>query len=663
MTSAIKPTQLGHQKYRADIDGLRAIAVLAVVGFHAFPGTIQGGFIGVDIFFVISGFLISSIIFSNLEHNRFSFVDFYSRRIKRIFPALLLVLFASLVFGWFALLADEYKLLGKHIAGGAGFISNFVLWRESGYFDSSAETKPLLHLWSLGIEEQFYIFWPLLLAFVWRRKWNFAGLTLAVAIISFAFNLYTIDTNPVAAFYSPVSRFWELMLGSLLAYISQHKPHLNNKFKNVQSLLGVVLLVLGLFFINKARMFPGWWALLPTLGAFLIISAGPQAIFNRRVLSNKVLVWFGLISFPLYLWHWPLLSIAHIFDGATTRGTRVLIVLTSVIFAWITYKFIERPIRFKTHGKLITVSLLALMLMVGSAGSVCYLKDGMDGLGYRLGEKSAYLRYFENSLPEQKYFQVTGMQEKFGFECDFYDTPKYRRGQATRIPLQKIDGSCYERDKRYKNAVFIWGDSHAQQLYFGLKKSLPDHWQILQVASSGCLADISATGPSTSDYCVQSNWLALKTIKETKPDVVIVAQNRGHSIENFEVIAKQLENLGIRKIIFTGPTPHWTPDLPKIIVRKLWENTPQRTMVGIDTKVLADNLKLQEQFQPTDTRKFANIISLFCNWAGCLTYLGDDKKYGVVTWDYGHLTPIASEFLARNLLVDLIIGNSGIRGQ
>jgi peptidoglycan/LPS O-acetylase OafA/YrhL len=182
-----KPDHLTHPKYRADIDGLRAIAVLSVVCFHAFPVRLKGGFIGVDIFFVISGYLISTIIFDNLERDSFSFVEFYSRRIKRIFPALLLVLIACLAFGWFALLADEYKQLGKHIAAGAGFVSNFVFWNESGYFDNAAETKPLLHLWTLGIEEQFYIIWPLLLWAAWKRKFNLLTITLVIAIISFLF--------------------------------------------------------------------------------------------------------------------------------------------------------------------------------------------------------------------------------------------------------------------------------------------------------------------------------------------------------------------------------------------------------------------------------------------------------------------------------------------
>lgn len=191
-SAAVHPEHLTHPKYRPDIDGLRAIAILSVIGFHAFPFLVQGGFIGVDIFFVISGFLISTIIFGSLERGNFSFVEFYIRRINRIFPALLLVLITCFAFGWFVLLSDEYKQLGKHIAGGAGFISNFIFWNESGYFDNVAEAKPLLHLWSLGVEEQFYIIWPLLLWLAWKRHLNLLSIAIIVAVISFALNIYEI---------------------------------------------------------------------------------------------------------------------------------------------------------------------------------------------------------------------------------------------------------------------------------------------------------------------------------------------------------------------------------------------------------------------------------------------------------------------------------------
>ena len=307
----VKQEHLSHPKYRPDIDGLRAVAVLAVVAFHAFPNWVRGGFIGVDVFFVISGYLISTIIFENLDKGTFSFAEFYARRIKRIFPALLLVLIACFAFGWFALLADEYKQLGKHIAAGAGFISNFTLWNEAGYFDNSADTKPLLHLWSLGIEEQFYIVWPLLLWFAWKRKFNLLTITIVVAIASFVLNIKGIKHDMVATFYSPQTRFWELLSGSLLAWVTLYKK---DSFANVKhkvdwwlsrivysekqgadgktlskvlSFIGLLLLVYGFWIINKELSFPGKWALVPVLGAVLIIIAGSKAWVNRTILSNN----------------------------------------------------------------------------------------------------------------------------------------------------------------------------------------------------------------------------------------------------------------------------------------------------------------------------------------------------------------------------------------
>ena len=286
MTALPNVKHLTHLKYRADIDGLRAVAVLSVVGFHAFPNFIKSGFIGVDIFFVISGFLISSIIFGNLEHRSFNYSEFYVRRIKRIFPALIAVLLTSLCFGWYVLLANEFQQLGKHVAAGTAFISNFALWNESGYFDNAAETKPLLHLWSLAIEEQFYIFWPVLLGIVWKRRWNFLVITTAIALISFAINIYSSFDNPVATFYSPLSRFWELMIGGVLAYLTIHKKNYVNKHPNIQSLLGFMLLAIGFYFIVSRNTYPSYWALLPVLGTFFIISGGSNAWLNRTFLSN-----------------------------------------------------------------------------------------------------------------------------------------------------------------------------------------------------------------------------------------------------------------------------------------------------------------------------------------------------------------------------------------
>jgi len=359
--------------YRADIDGLRAVAVIAVVIFHAFPGAIPGGFIGVDIFFVISGFLISTIVFESLERSEFSLREFYGRRVRRIFPALIVVLIVSLLFGWFALLTDEYSRLGKHVAGGAAFISNIVSLKEGGYFDTAAGMKPMLHLWSLAIEEQFYLFWPLLVAYVWKRRISFLKLTAVVAMLSFAVNIYLVGRHPTTAFYSPLSRFWELMIGAVLAYIALHAPELNRNYKNAQSACGFLLLIIGFMFVDAGGAFPGWWALLPTLAGFLIISAGPASWLNRNVLSNRGLVWFGLISYPLYLWHWPLLSFARIVSGIEPPvELRIAIVISSVPLAWLTYRFIEKPFRSGMQSGRKVFFAAGLMGCVSAAAGLAY---------------------------------------------------------------------------------------------------------------------------------------------------------------------------------------------------------------------------------------------------------------------------------------------------
>lgn len=334
-----------HPKYRPDIDGLRAIAVFAVIGFHAFPGKLVGGFVGVDIFFVISGFLISTIIFGDLERDAFSIVGFYNRRIRRIFPALILVMAASLAFGRFVLIPDEYLHLGKHLISSALFAQNFILWNEIGYFDTSAHTKPLLHLWSLAVEEQFYIFWPLLLAWGWKRKLSIPFITAMVAALSFSANILAAHIDPSADYYLPITRFWELMIGGMLAYICLHRPDVLRQHVNLQALTGMALIALSMVLIDNERSFPGWWALMPTLGTALVISAGPAAYINKKLLSNKLLVWPGLISYPLYLWHWPLLSFGYIINPLLSRSEIVLLIASAIVAATLTYRFVELPIR------------------------------------------------------------------------------------------------------------------------------------------------------------------------------------------------------------------------------------------------------------------------------------------------------------------------------
>lgn len=289
------------EKYRSDIDGLRALACLAVVIYHAFPESLRGGFTGVDIFFVISGFLISSILYRNLYNpnnpGRVNIVDFYVRRVKRILPALICVLLFVLTVGYFLLLPNEYQKIGKHVLGGSTYISNFILYFESGdYFNQDSNQKPLLHLWSLGVEEQFYLIFPLFLWLIYKLKLSLFKSLVVFASISFVINIYSVLTNHGSyAFYMPWARFWELSLGSILAYMAMFKHNWDFKLQqtsgrlinsNLLSIVGVLLIVIGYFVIKSSSKFPGFIALSPVVGSVCIIAAGPKAFINRYILSS-----------------------------------------------------------------------------------------------------------------------------------------------------------------------------------------------------------------------------------------------------------------------------------------------------------------------------------------------------------------------------------------
>ncbi len=369
--------------YFAHIDGLRAVAVLMVVFFHAFPSLLPGGFIGVDVFFVISGFLITKIIIPDIQQNKFSVWTFFARRTLRIFPALMLVLITGWCIGWFALTSNEYSKYGKYMAGGAVFLDNFMFWRDAGYFDSKHDTKPLLHLWSLGVEEQFYLVWPwLLLAFARTRY--LIQCTLLLVGLSFAYNIYLSSTNPIGDFYSPVTRFWELGSGAVLALImhqsgSNWKTLLSKNLTLWLSMLGLIVLFTGMFWIDSSVAFPGYWSGLPVLATLLLIVFGAGKHWISGGLQHPLMVHIGLISFPVYLWHWPLLSFARIFNGSTPSAwIRIEMVLLAFVLAEMTYRFIEKPIRQTPPNRLKISALLLLMVGAFALGHWVSIKHGLS---------------------------------------------------------------------------------------------------------------------------------------------------------------------------------------------------------------------------------------------------------------------------------------------
>jgi peptidoglycan/LPS O-acetylase OafA/YrhL len=496
-------SESAHPTYRPDIDGLRAVAVLSVVGFHAFPEWVRGGFVGVDVFFVISGFLISSILFNDLHQGRFTFISFFARRIRRIFPALIIVLVATFAFGWFALIPSEYKQLGQHIFGGSAFIANILFWRESGYFDVSAELKPLLHLWSLGIEEQFYILWPLTLFIAHKRRANLLSLVFSIALISFALNIAHVYNDGVATFYSPHTRFWELLLGGALACLMRHKnptadtPLARRRFmftgrlsiEDAKSIGGFLLIVVAIFLLDKEKAFPGWYGLLPTLGALLIISAGPDARLNRTVLAHRALVFIGLISYPLYLWHWPLLSFARIIASDTPPPeVRMALVLASLLLAVLTYRFIERPIRTSRRMD-VAVVLSLLLVIVATVGYNAYRRDG---------------------LPFRMKHLVTTLSDLSSFGS-------YRTAYTKCAAPGMSEFSWCMSSKPGPIDYALWGDSHADHLFPGIAESDKAHnWLLIGQSSCPPLANMRVYKIGERDICHERNKAALDFILQDR---------------------------------------------------------------------------------------------------------------------------------------------------
>lgn len=630
-----------HSKYRSDIDGLRAIAVLLVIGFHAFPEWVKGGFIGVDVFFVISGYLISTIIITNLNNETFSLSDFYRRRVRRLFPALIVVMIFCLVFGWFVLLPQEYAYLGEHIAAGVAFISNWVLWRESGYFDFSAELKPLLHLWSLGIEEQFYIVWPILLWIVISKRLNITAVLLVSAAVSLILSIALTGSDPIAAFYLPWTRFWELICGSLLANWMMRNQNQDDSrksyvIKNICSVAGLSLIVLGSLLITKESKFPGWLALIPVIGTTLLIYSNKQAYLNSFVLSNRILVWVGLISFPLYLWHWPLLVFARILENETpSRYIRITTVLLSILLAWLTYIAIEKPIRLRKGNSYKTSVLSILMVLIGSAGYLVYANDGL---------KSRYPDSYQRFV------------EKIDFKW-----PDYVRFDQCHIQSHNLSNHSEICRETKRPLIAIWGDSHASSLYPGFKKlqGVRDIG-VQQLTTAGCPPILDLKDLRYKKNCNEINQSVLKTITADQPEILILHAAWTHEQypltndelnqklkETIQTIQSKLPNT---RIIILGTTPRWKGSPQSESFRYLRGLINKKDPVPmLQTAEKLNDIEKILKSVATDTGvEFVSVIDALCNADSCLARTSDLPQ-DFTAIDYGHLSKSGSEHLVKEI--------------
>lgn len=475
--------------YRSDIDGLRAVAILTVVAFHAFPEVFPGGFVGVDVFFVISGFLITSILQQEIQAGHWSLVSFYARRILRIFPALVLVLFACLVVGWHTLLAQEYMQLGKHLGLGAAFLSNIGLWWEAGYFDKASEAKPLLHLWSLAIEEQFYIAWPLLLWLILRSRRSAARSVAALAVVSLLLSIWWVWSDQTQAFYSPASRAWELLAGAWLAL----QPQRLQSARTVVRGMAVAVLLGATVLLNAKVPFPGVVALLPVLAAMVLIQVPTTLDWTGRLLGHPWMVALGKVSYPWYLWHWPLLSFAYIIEsGQASVGLRLGLVMAGLLLAALTYRLWELPLR-RSPRSLVIGLLVVAMTIIGLLGKNIYDRHGLE----RIRHKNL-IQLDQVSSQDFLDFEKQGLITEAKCEKPF------------KFPEREV---CLRAHADKPVRAVVLGDSHAVHAFWGLAKAFDAQGLNLAVRGKGaCVPVMAATPGAGTSECERHMETTLRDI-------------------------------------------------------------------------------------------------------------------------------------------------------
>ena len=625
--------------YRPDVDGLRAVAIAAVVVYHAFPAAVRGGFTGVDVFFVISGYLISRIIWRGLDERSFTLAWFYGRRVLRLFPALVLVLAGTLAAGRWLFLPDAYATLGKDIAGAATFASNLVLWQDAGYFTENAALRPLTHLWSLAVEEQFYLVFPLLLIAA-HRSWRLTGALLGVlAAASFTWNVATVGADPAAAFYLLPARFWELALGALLAYVQlSRSPALTPRLRDAASLAGLGLLLLAAFGLTSSSLFPGWWALAPTLAAVLLIGAGPDALLNRRVLASGPFVLLGRISYPLYLWHFPLLVLARVQWGASLSvGATIAVVAVSVALAYGTYRLVELPARRLAGRGRRPAALVAPLAAVGCAGLAVFFSAGLPGrLPVELQQLSTVAFDYKHAYRESRCF-LQPWQGARAFRPDCVDAGSGK-------------------------LLLLWGDSHAAHLYPGLAPAARKRgFRIAQRTASAC--------PPLLDYrsgerpkCHEINAAALATARELRPTTVVLSAQweKYPSLDGLRATVAALRRLGVPEIVVVGPSPNWPNGVAQALFREVKRGGLDRFPTRLKRELSPAPARADRRLRPLAHELGVTYIApldVLCNDDGCLARV-EDRGEQLAFWDPSHFTAAGSSWFVEAVADDLLRGVS-----
>ncbi len=621
-------------KYRPDIDGLRAVAVLLVLAYHVGIYRLRGGFVGVDVFFVISGYLISSIILSDLDSSRFSIVSFYERRVRRIFPALFVMLFVTAVLAYKFFLPSEFVDFGKSLLASTFSFSNLYFLHQSGYFDAPAAMKPLLHTWSLAVEEQFYVFLPLFL--LGTRKFFPSKqrlIIIFVAILSFSVSAVGAFRNHDATFYLAHTRAWELLLGTLLA-MDFFPAITGTVWRNVVSLCGATFILLAGLLFNSATPFPGAAALLPCVGAALIIAAGKSGkTVVGQVLSSRPVVFVGMISYSLYLWHWPLIVFQGadglLIQGLSPKLTKLVVIAASFVLGTLSWRFVEQPFRARRFG----ISRANIFRLASAAAIVLLIV----GIGI-LATNGFPSRYPEDAVKVASFLENT----------DAKTDVQYRVGACfltSKDTFKDFKPSvCLQESSRMRNDLLI-GDSHAAQLWFGLSSVFTDV-NLMQATASGCKPTLDQSG-SVEPKCSQlMEYIFSDYLKTHHVDTLIIAARwDSGDLTPLQHTLAWAHSQGMEVVLF-GPIVQYDSALPRLLAMSIRSNDatiPALHRVAFYERLDADMSKLAQ----TDPGvRYISYFKMLCRQSDCLEYAGAGVP---LQSDYGHLTSVGSVLVATKI--------------
>ena len=615
--------------HRSDIDGLRAVAVLPVLAYHVGVHSVPGGFIGVDIFFVISGFLITQVLLQDINGGCFSLIRFYERRVRRILPALLFVATVTFIVCANYSLPSEFVDFSKSLIAAALSVSNIYFWQTGGYFTAPALSKPLLHTWSLAVEEQFYIFWPLCLwfgAFVLKRHLLLATvLILAVSLLVSAIGAFT---HPEATFYGVHSRAWELLLGAALAMGLFPKP-LSALARNILSAVGFLLIAISALRIHADMPFPGLLAVPPCLGAFFIILGGRDgSSITGRLLSLRPIVFVGLISYSLYLWHWPLTvfqqNYALLITGGADWVRKLAIIMCSIACGALSWRFIEQPFRVgrlrPARPALFRMAGLATAVVV-ALGAVGWIMDGFP------------LRYSAQQLRVAQYLSYSSVSMfRTDQGCFIFD-----KGPKAWGP------NCLLWDNTKPNYLLL-GDSHTAELWSGLHTVYPEI-NFLEAAAADCFPVIEhALGEA--GFCTRPiDELLYKTLPAHHVDrVVLSARWKSDYIQRIGATLDWFRDKNI-PVTLIGPTVVYDSALPRLLLTA--DRKKDRAI--LDEHWDHNLVRFDEQLSALAAAHGAAYVSMLHLLCAGFTCSSEDSQGLPLLYDAEHFTAEGSKIVARKL--------------